>query len=224
MATKNHLVGYFDAPPDKPTVVEFVDNLEARNTIRILPYGLATAQAVNKIGADKYDGPGLAVQWVEVEGPLHDAWPPESHRRIFGDLPQEPAPIYNYRKRVEVVSDEPRGRCRADPARTSPAGPFAGTVTDDDVQPFVDTGRRRSWPASTSLRAGGARRRSRACWCRRSSCSSASSPGKLDDFALASRLSYFLWSTMPDEELLALADEGEAAASRTCCAGRSSGC
>ena len=27
-------------------------------------------------------------------------------------------------------------------------------------------------------------------------------PGKLDDFALASRLSYFLWSTMPDEELL----------------------
>ena len=30
-------------------------------------------------------------------------------------------------------------------------------------------------------------------------------PGKLDDFALASRLSYFLWSTMPDDELLALA-------------------
>ena len=27
-------------------------------------------------------------------------------------------------------------------------------------------------------------------------------PGKLDDFALASRLSYFLWSSMPDEELL----------------------
>ena len=30
-------------------------------------------------------------------------------------------------------------------------------------------------------------------------------PGKLGDYALASRLSYFLWSTMPDEELLALA-------------------
>ena len=27
-------------------------------------------------------------------------------------------------------------------------------------------------------------------------------PGKLDDFALACRLSYFLWSTMPDDELL----------------------
>src|SRR3954469_20271011 len=30
-------------------------------------------------------------------------------------------------------------------------------------------------------------------------------PGKLDDYALASRLSYFLWSTMPDEELFAKA-------------------
>src|SRR5262249_5758227 len=31
-------------------------------------------------------------------------------------------------------------------------------------------------------------------------------PGRLDDFALASRLSYFLWSTMPDDELLGLAE------------------
>ena len=33
-------------------------------------------------------------------------------------------------------------------------------------------------------------------------------PGKLDDFALVNRLSYFLWSTMPDEELLDLAEKG----------------
>jgi hypothetical protein len=30
----------------------------------------------------------------------------------------------------------------------------------------------------------------------------------VDEYALASRLSYFLWSTMPDEELMRLADEG----------------
>ncbi len=38
------------------------------------------------------------------------------------------------------------------------------------------------------------------------------SPGKypfVDDYALASRLSYFFWSTMPDEELLRLADSGQ---------------
>jgi hypothetical protein len=31
---------------------------------------------------------------------------------------------------------------------------------------------------------------------------------QIDEFALASRLSYFLWSTMPDEELFALASKG----------------
>jgi Protein of unknown function (DUF1592)/Protein of unknown function (DUF1588)/Protein of unknown function (DUF1585)/Protein of unknown function (DUF1595) len=31
----------------------------------------------------------------------------------------------------------------------------------------------------------------------------------LDDFALASRLSYFLWASMPDDELLAMAGRGE---------------
>ena len=31
----------------------------------------------------------------------------------------------------------------------------------------------------------------------------------LDDFALASRLSYFLWASMPDDELLAVAARGE---------------
>ena len=40
-------------------------------------------------------------------------------------------------------------------------------------------------------------------------------PGKLDDFALASRLSYFLWSTMPDEELLDARRAEASCASRT---------
>src|SRR5206468_213516 len=34
-------------------------------------------------------------------------------------------------------------------------------------------------------------------------------PAALDEFALASRLSYFLWSSMPDEELIQLAEQGK---------------
>ena len=34
-------------------------------------------------------------------------------------------------------------------------------------------------------------------------------PGKLSDFALASRLSYFLWNSTPDESLLDLARQGK---------------
>lgn len=39
--------------------------------------------------------------------------------------------------------------------------------------------------------------------------SEATSPDWLDPYVLASRLSYFLWSTMPDERLLAVAASGE---------------
>ncbi len=58
-------------------------------------------------------------------------------------------------------------------------------------------------------------RRSCASWCRRTSACrlDVSPPGDsvapLSDLALASRLSYFLWSSMPDEELLAVAKSGK---------------
>jgi mono/diheme cytochrome c family protein len=66
------LISYFDAPLDKPTVFEFVRYMEPRTSIRMLPYGLASAQTVKKVGGEKWDGPGLAIQFVEVEGPLHE--------------------------------------------------------------------------------------------------------------------------------------------------------
>lgn len=204
MATKNHLVGYFDAPADKATVIEFVDHLEARNTIRLLPYGLATAQAVNKIGADKYEGPGLAVQWIEVEGPLHDTWPPESHRRIFGDLPQAPAPIYNVRNRVEVVSKNHEADAERI-LRSFLRRAFRRAVTEDDIKPFVALVKTKLAGKHTfeqAMRAG-----LLAVMVSPEFLFLRDAPGKLDDFALASRLSYFLWSTMPDKELLTLAEQ-----------------
>jgi mono/diheme cytochrome c family protein len=206
MGTKNHLVSYYDAAPNKPTVIEFTDFFEARNHIRISPYGLATAQTVSKVGAEKYDGPGLAVQWVEVEGPLHDAWPPESHRRIFGDLEQKPAPVANNNKRVEVVSKNPEAdaeKVLRDFARRA----FRRNVTADDLKPFLalvkaklEAGRSFEQAVRVGLTA---------ILVSPDFLFLREKPGKLDDFALAARLSYFLWSTMPDEELLALAEKGK---------------
>ena len=37
-------------------------------------------------------GPGVALDWFEIEGPVFESWPPESHRRLFGDLPIAPLP------------------------------------------------------------------------------------------------------------------------------------
>ena len=191
---------------DKPTVVEFVEFMEPRTTIRILPYGLPNAQTVHKIGADKYKGPGLAVQWVEVEGPLHDTWPPESHRRIFGDLPQKPAPVFNNSNRVEVVSDNPEAdaeRILRDFARRA----FRRSVTDDDVKPFLALVKAKLAAKQSfeqAVRVG-----LKAVLVSPDFLFLREKPGKLDDFALASRLSYFLWSSMPDEELLTLAEQGK---------------
>jgi mono/diheme cytochrome c family protein len=204
MATKNHLVGYFDVPPGKQTVVEFVDHLEARSTIRIHPHGLGHATAVHKVGADKWEGPGLAVHWVEVEGPLHDSWPPPSHKAIFGDLEQKPAPRYNASKRVEVVSKDPETdakRILSNFARRA----FRRSVTDEDVGPFLKLVKKKLAEKRSfeqAVRAG-----LLAVLTSPEFLFLREKPGRLDDFALASRLSYFLWSTTPDEELLTLAEK-----------------
>jgi hypothetical protein len=201
MVGKNHLVGYIDAPADKPAVFEFVDHLEARSTIRILPYGLESAQAVHKIGADKYKGPGLAIQWVEVEGPLHDSWPPPSHRQQFGDLPRKPVP--GNRDRLEVISKDPEAdaeRLLRDFVRRA----YRRAVTDDDVKPLlalvkIKLAQKRSFEQAVRVGFMAAMVSPEFLFLREK-------PGKLDDFALASRLSYFLWSSMPDDELLSLAE------------------
>jgi hypothetical protein len=206
MGTKNHLVGYFEAAADQPTIVEFVDHFEARHTLRVLPYGLATAQTVNKIGADQYEGPGLAVQWAEFEGPLHDQWPPESHRRVFGDLPQAKVPIPNNRNHLEVVSSDPSSDAK-EIIRNFAGRAFRRAVNDEDISPFVAVVEEKlaaQYTFEQAVRVGlkGVLVSPEFLFLRER-------PGKLDDFALASRLSYFLWSTMPDEELLQLAGEGK---------------
>eukprot|EP00913_Durusdinium_trenchii_P028505 g26733.t1 len=201
---KSGLIGYFDAPPDKPTKFEFVRFMEPKTTIRILPYGLAHANTVKKIGAKKWDKPGLAVQFVEVEGPLHESWPPESHRRIFGDMPRKNFGTYNFRDRVEVVSSQPLVDAERILLKFTRRA-FRRTVSAADVAPFVAIVKSRMAQGTRfepAVRAAlkGVLISPEFLFLRET-------PGRLDDFALASRLSYFLWSTMPDETLLQLAAE-----------------
>lgn len=112
--TEERLIDYYAFPADKPTVIEFTEQLEPENRIRIIADGLpALPPKVEKIGADKYTGPGLVIQWVEVEGPLLESWLPPSHRAVFGDLKQKRVKGAK-RHSHEVVSEQPAiGRCRA---------------------------------------------------------------------------------------------------------------
>ena len=205
--TEERILDYYSVPADKPTVIEFVEQLEPNNCIRIVADGLgALPPEVEKVGAENYKGPGLVVQWVDIEGPLLDTWPPASHRLIFGDMKQETAPLPDNPNRREVVSQQPlidAERILRDFTRRA----FRRTVTDADIQPFlarVQAKLDQKYSFEQAMRVGlkavlvsphflflrektGPENRA------------------LDDFALASRLSYFLWSSMPDEELLLLA-------------------
>ncbi|QDU96038.1 DUF1592 domain-containing protein [Lignipirellula cremea] len=203
-AAQQDLVGYFDVPADKPTVVEFEWSMEPNHTIRIIADDLgATPPAVEKVGAENYQGPGLVVQWVDIEGPLLDAWPPRSHRLLFGDMPQEHTGDRSGRR--EVVSQQPlidAERILRDFTRRA----FRRNVTDSDIRPFlarVQTKLDENASFEEAMRVG-----LRAVMVSPHFLFLRERPGKLDDFALASRLSYFLWSSLPDEELRDLAEQG----------------
>jgi cytochrome c553 len=205
-AVHSHAVGlvdYFDVPADKPTVIEFVSRIEAhKGSIEIAPYGLGNAVIHTPGKAAEYKGAGLAVHWVEVEGPLYETWPPASHRRLFGDLPQ--TRIKHNSDRLEVVSKDPEAdaeRILRDFTRRA----FRRAVTDEDVKPFMTLVKARLAEKDSfeqAVRVGLAAVMSSPKFLFLNE-----KPGKLDDFALANRISYFFWSTMPDEELLTLAEQ-----------------
>jgi mono/diheme cytochrome c family protein len=198
------LVSYFDAPPDKPKVFEFTRHMEPRTTISLLPYGLAGANTVKQTGAEKWEGPGLAVQYIEIDGPLYDSWPPSSHQRLFGDLAQKNFKAYNFSDRLEVVSDQPLIDAERI-LKTLTRRAFRRNVVAEDIAPYLSIVQVKldgGYTFEQAMRAAfkGVLISPDFLFLREK-------PGKLDDFALACRLSYFLWSTMPDDELFELADE-----------------
>ncbi len=207
--TEERLLDYYSVPADKPTEIEFTAQLEPENRIRIIADDLpATPPMVEKIGADKYDGPGLVVQWVDAEGPLMDSWPPASHVALFGDLEQKKMPKDDDPDWREVVSENPlpdAERILRQFARRA----FRRPVMEEDIQPILARVRQRleaGYTFEQAVRVG-----LKAVLVSPQFLffheKSPKEGGKLDDFALASRLSYFLWSSMPDEELFRLADD-----------------
>jgi hypothetical protein len=103
-----HYAGFFDVPPGKPTVIEFTDHIARNHSFKVMPFRLEAGEMARQVGAEKYTGPGLAVQWVEVEGPLGETWPPESRKRLFGHLPVEPLDADSARNLARAEQDPRR--------------------------------------------------------------------------------------------------------------------
>ncbi len=148
--------------------------------------------------AQKDGQPGVAFQWLEVEGPIYDSWPTRGQHLLFGNLPLKDMG----KGQIEAVTDSPD----ADAARLLHGfaqRAFRRPITDADVQPFVklyhtarDTGA--SFTESMLTAYTGV-------LCSPAFITLEERPGPLDDYALATRLSYFLWNSEPDAALRALA-------------------
>ncbi len=84
------LLSAFTAPSMQSNEAEITAWLDAHESIVFDPVsvpwnGLRIGQIAGR--AVKHVGPGVALDWFEIEGPLNPTWPPESHKRLFGDLP-----------------------------------------------------------------------------------------------------------------------------------------
>lgn len=154
--------------------------------------------------ATKEGQPGVSFAWMEVEGPIYDEWPTAGQKLLFGDLPMRAsgrpgAP-------VEVVSANPQADARRLLKNFVPKA-YRRPATDEEVQRFL--------PVVDSALAAGSGFTDAMLAAYTAVLSSPGflyleqQPGKLDDYALASRLSYFLWNSAPDAELLALAAKGK---------------
>lgn len=88
-------VSVHEAPVGQGQVFEFEDYLERGQMFRIYPSSLRKMRFEGPqwhLKQKEYDGPAVVVQWVEVEGPFYDAWPPASHRRLWEGVAMQPIP------------------------------------------------------------------------------------------------------------------------------------
>ncbi len=183
-------LGYFDAPPGEPAIIEFEERLSAKNdTIKITPVALPFVYLKQETMQD-YPGPGLHVHWIEVEGPFPEAWPTVSYRRVFGNID----PKLGTHADAVMLLRELLPKAFRRPTTEAEVIPFSKIVAKslDNGQSFAD-----------ALRTG-----YKAVLASPKFLYFREPIGRLDDHALASRLSYFLWSTMPDETLISLAQNG----------------
>jgi mono/diheme cytochrome c family protein len=224
------LLDVLDAPPGKPSVLEteiylasadMNDKAPVSDSIRVVPFGLGVPVPKNTLASDaaKQGKPGLAVQWAEV-APVHS--PSIADRFIAADFPPEfltelrrlkadsrhypPGTSWPVSKLTSVKPDEFVAIMEKTIRRIAPRL-FRRDLADDEIAAMmtaiksdVDAGRNAADIVVDQFRN---LLMDPDFFC------IVEKPGPLTDFALASRLSYLLWNSTPDEQLLEAARQGK---------------
>ena len=142
--------------------------------------------------------PAIVVEALEFKAPAYAHWPPEHHQRL---VPEPPLATEDEARSAEISV---RGFMRR---------AYRRPVDDADVAPvllFFSKVRPRVASFEQALRETLAMVLVSPDFLYRIERQDGETPS-LDDHELASRLSYFLWGTMPDRRLMDLADRGELA-------------
>ena len=140
----------------------------------------------------RYMGPGVRVSAFTIKGPFFDQWPPDSILTTYSST--KVPDLSNPSERETAVTH-------------FAARAFRRPVTKDELAPYLrylgqQHAETKDWHEAT-IRTFAAMMGSMDFLYLREEGS------ELSPFALASRLSYFLWSTMPDAELFGLAKSGK---------------
>ncbi len=154
--------------------------------------------------AEKDGQPGMVMRWIEVEGPLVDSWPTASYQQLFDDLPAQKSASSPLKVEVtprDAAKDAERLLRRfVQQAYRRPVSPQEEVRFLPLVQNALKTGSSFAEAMVTGYTA---------VLTSPSFLYLQDKPGRLDDYALAERLAYFLWNSPPDTELLALAKSGQ---------------
>lgn len=140
--------------------------------------------------------PKLFFDSFEIEGPVHETWPPPSHRQLFDGPTPKDADLALARKVV---------------GRLLPRA-YRRPVASDEIDRIVAvievgmTMHGMDFPQAMRLGLQSVLCAPQFLYTTEPS-ANAEGPRPLNNYELASRLSYFLWSTMPDNELFQLAKE-----------------
>ena len=232
--SNDRTLGFIDLPSYKPTTGELTVWLEPDDVVKPLvatgpftqikvPLKAKPGEKLTDPGAyTKFRAHGVAFRWFELEGPFFEdsegalkaggIWPPESHRRLFGDLDVKMANRVPSRRGApvtpsvaDVVTADPFQDARR-LMRSFLGRALRRPVTGEDMKlplAIVHKKLRRQENFMEAMIAG-----YRAVLTSPDFLLLQGKAGPLDDFALAERLSYFLTDSAPDAPLRNLARAG----------------
>ena len=199
------LISSWQLNPGKPRQVEVEHYFTPGDYFYLAPADLdcdPNGRNVLAVGARDYRGEGVAIRRLTLEGPLEKQWPPERTRDLLGEVEFRAGLKGNYSIVIGKSSMEQIKEV------VSRIGPRALRRPLRDTEP-------KTWAALAKpvLESGrgfeeGLRLVLRALLSSPEFLYHEAIPGPLDDYALATRLSYFLWKSLPDDQLLFLAAGG----------------